>query len=319
LKPDKRVYLTENKLIVIIFKEKKMKTKHNKRGFTIIELLTVLSIIIILIAMLVPSLNAVRRFAKVVTQKGQFHDISKGLEMFRIDFGDAYPDSSWHDLDDDHYCGAMKLCEAMIGQDGLGFHPDSLFDDMGQDADGNDLYFNRTAISSKTNPTPAERANLQTRKVKYMEGSELQIAYMGELYPDPTPFDANCAVICDVFKRSDLRNREGQKLGMPVLYYRADSTKLTHSSDPAIIADGTNIYDYFDNDELVGIDIQWLAAGSHHPLFSNGADPVLFYKNTRNKDVATMDKPYNQNSFILLSAGWDGLYGTRDDIYNFTD
>jgi len=48
-----------------------MKSKGKKVGFTIIELLTVMSIIIILIAMLVPSLNAVRRYARVVMQKGQ--------------------------------------------------------------------------------------------------------------------------------------------------------------------------------------------------------------------------------------------------------
>jgi type II secretory pathway pseudopilin PulG len=293
-----------------------MKAKHKKSGFTIIELLTVLSIIIILIAMLVPSLNAVRRFAKVVTQKGQFHDISNGLEMFRIDFGDAYPDSSRNDLKDanDPYCGAMKLCEAMVGQDGLGFHPDSVFDDEGQDADGNDLYFNRNPIHST--PTPAEVANLQTRKVKYMEGAEVQVGYMGELYPDPAPFDANCAVLCDVFKRTDLRNKKGDKLGMPILYYRADSTKYTNDANDGVTKN-TNIYNFNDNDQLVEIDVQFMVSGSKHPLYIGS--PKMFYKNIRDVSITTMNKPHNQNSFILLSAGWDGLYGTRDDIYNFTE
>jgi prepilin-type N-terminal cleavage/methylation domain-containing protein len=294
-----------------------MKKKDKKRGFTIIELLTVMSIIIILIAMLVPSLNAVRRFARVVTQKGQFHDISKGLEMFRIDFEDAYPDSSKNDLKDanDPYCGAMKLCEAMMGQDGLGFHPDSLFDDMGQDADGNDLYFNRIPLSPPPY-TAAERANLQTRKVKYMEGSELQFAAVGELFHGQPTYDPNCAVICDVFRRTDLRNKKGQKLGMPILYYRADSTKYTNDPNTGV-TNNTNIYNFNDNDQLVEIDIPWLVAGSKHPLYTGSPD--LFYKNIRDKSVTTMNKPHNQNSFILLSAGWDGLYGTRDDVYNFTD
>lgn len=295
-----------------------MKTK--KRGFTIIELLTVLSIIIILIAMLVPSLNAVRRFAKVVTQKGQFHDISKGLEMFRIDFGDAYPDSSWSDLDGDPYCGAMKLAEAMIGQDAFGFHPDSVFDDMGLAADGvTELYFNR-AFGPYNENDPAHVANVRTRKVKYMEGAEVQIAYVKEIYRTQTPatFDEDCAVICDVFKRTDLRNAAGQKLGMPVLYYKADSTKLTHNSTTGV-TDNTNIYNYLDNDQLLELDIPWLVAGSKHPLFSNAAPPDMFYKNTKDKSIALKDTPRNQNSFILLSAGWDGLYGTRDDVYNFME
>jgi prepilin-type N-terminal cleavage/methylation domain-containing protein len=297
-----------------------MKTKDKKRGFTIIELLTVLSIIIILLAMLVPTLNAVRRFAKVVTQKGQFHDISKGLEMFRIDFGDAYPDSSQFDLTPDPYCGAMKLCEAMVGQDGLGFHPDSVFDNMGLAADGvTQLYYNRPPGLTTPTPTLAEEANLRTRKVKYMEGAEFQMTSIGELFPLQSIFDKDCAVICDVFKRTGLRNAKGQKLGMPILYYKADSTKLTHNSIDGV-ASKTNIYDYLDNDQLLGIDVPWMTAPNNkHPLFSNSLAPDLFYSNTKDKAVTTMDKPHNPNSFILLSAGWDGLYGTRDDIYNFME
>ncbi len=30
-----------------------------------------------------------------------------------------------------------------------------------------------------------------------------------------------------------------------------------------------------------------------------------------------MSRPYRSDSFILLSAGFDGEYGTRDDVYNF--
>ena len=30
-----------------------------------------------------------------------------------------------------------------------------------------------------------------------------------------------------------------------------------------------------------------------------------------------MPRPYRADSYILISAGYDGLYGTRDDICNF--
>jgi len=101
-----------------------MKSKGKRIGFTIIELLTVMSIIVILIGLLVPSLNAIKRYARVVAQQNQFRNIGSGLEMFQSDF-DEYPDSSTIDADGALYCGAMKLCEVMAGQDGLGFHLDS--------------------------------------------------------------------------------------------------------------------------------------------------------------------------------------------------
>jgi hypothetical protein len=28
-------------------------------------------------------------------------------------------------------------------------------------------------------------------------------------------------------------------------------------------------------------------------------------------------KPFNSSTFILISAGWDGVYGTKDDIVNY--
>ena len=100
-----------------------------QKGFTIIELLTVMSIIIILMGVLVPALSRTRRFARVVTQKHQFYEIDKGLELYRTAHQDTYPDSDPCDMaaSPQPYCGAMKLCEAMLGQDGMGFHPLSRF------------------------------------------------------------------------------------------------------------------------------------------------------------------------------------------------
>ena len=103
-----------------------VKKSDKKAAFTIVELLTVMSIIVILIGLLVPALNSVRRYASEVKQHAQFNAIADGLEMFRNDF-EEYPDSKGRDLNGIPYCGAMKLAEAMVGQDLLGFHPQSTF------------------------------------------------------------------------------------------------------------------------------------------------------------------------------------------------
>ena len=96
-------------------------------GFTIIELLTVMSIIVILISLLAPALNRVRRYATDVKQKAQFHSIAVALDMFNSDF-DGYPDSNALDDLGNNYCGAMRLAEALVGQDLKGFNPSSRFE-----------------------------------------------------------------------------------------------------------------------------------------------------------------------------------------------
>ena len=118
---------------------KSIKQSDKKAAFTIVELLTVMSIIVILIGLLVPALNQVKKFAKDVKQKAQLHAISVALEFFNGQF-EAYPDSSATDVDGVPYCGAMKLAEAMVGKDLLGFNPASVFKSNGQDYKGNQLY-----------------------------------------------------------------------------------------------------------------------------------------------------------------------------------
>ena len=62
---------------------KSIVNKSNKKAaFTIVELLTVMSIIVILIGLLVPAMNQVKIFAKEVKQKAQFNAISVALEFF---------------------------------------------------------------------------------------------------------------------------------------------------------------------------------------------------------------------------------------------
>ncbi len=299
-----------------------MKSKVEKKGFTIVELLTVMSIIVILLSLLLPSLAAVRRYAKKVRQKGQFHEIAKCLEMYRIDY-DTYPDSSPFDLDNDSYCGAMKLCEAVMGQDGLGLHPDSRFDDLGRDKDNVDLYYNRVTTKPTSPYTQQQEENLRSRRPPCLEEAAKVVpiqTLLGNVgFGDVQNFDPCCPVICDVFTRTELTDQDGETVGMPVLYYKADPSKLTHDPNEGY-SNRTNIYNYDDNHELVGIQVRWSDATAtwRHPIYDTSqSSPDLFYKLTKNPDVKVVGKPEKPDSYLLISAGWDGLYGTRDDVFNF--
>jgi hypothetical protein len=171
--------------------------------------------------------------------------------MFSIDFA-GFTDSSQYDFEGDGYCGAMKLCEAMAGQDGLGFHPDSRFDDKGLDKFGNALYYNKTATPPAPPYSPDEAENLRTRKQLCM-GGDLPIASVETLFGDaavtPVGLDPCCPVICDVFTRHELQKADGTRMGMPILYYKADPSKLEHDAS-ALPITTRNIYDVWDNHDL---------------------------------------------------------------------
>ncbi len=318
-----------------------VKTKSNKyKAFTIVELLTVMSIIIILIGLLVPALSQVKRFAREVKQRAQFHSIDVAMEMFEKETGE-YPPSGENDADGAPYCGAMKLAEAMVGQDLLGFHRDSGFRaDFMDPSNTKDLY----GYPGKT-PLPED---LKGRLGPYLE---LQNANATRLtFTDATgsnPYETGIwkegdvgvfnniekvFVLCDVYTRR--MTKSGDPLGMPILYYKAN-TSGDYNPNPRLSGGGypppanrIRFYRHEDNDELLKLQVPWDDTLQYeHPMASNytpgGVNvwpglPDSFYFKINNDSIPVDDgRPIHLDSYILLSAGNDGLYGTRDDIYNF--
>lgn len=285
-----------------------IKQFNKKAGFTIVELLTVMSIIVILIGLLVPALNMAKQYAKKLKQMAMFHSIDAALELFNNEF-DGYPPSDALDPDDEPYCGAMKLCEAMMGQDLLGFHTNSVYKESGLNSDDSvDLY-----------PADPDPDNLKARRGPFLPSESANAYQMEEIYDDDyTPFDANDFVLCDVYTRN---MQSGKKTGMPILYYKANTANSMH--DPNNVPgtpDGstTNIYNIWDNQQLVYLGKPWVSGSpsdpeKQHSLFQ--AD--TFYELTKSHKITTAVRPYRADSYILLSAGFDGEYGTADDIFNF--
>jgi len=283
-----------------------VKQSRRKKAFTIIELLTVMSIIVILIGVLVPALNNVRRYAKKVKQKAQFNSIQAAIELFNNE-NDGYPSSSAVDGTGQPYCGAMKLCEAMMGRDLLGFHPDSVFRADGLDATGTRPVY----------PVPPSTDNLSARLGPLLQDDNANAYRLLDIYGtgNTGSFNENIFVLCDVYTRT---MRTGKKTGMPILYYKADTSNFLHDPNSATASTDSNgnIYNYFDNHMLVSLGKPWEQAGSTSspPSLSN---PARFYRNTRNTQITTLRRPFRTDSYILISAGFDGEYGTADDICNF--
>jgi hypothetical protein len=115
---------------------------------------------------------------------------------------------------------------------------------------------------------------------------------------------------------------------MPILYYKADVRKYSHDrtgittplGDPPTAPNPDNIYDYRDNQQLVELGQPWEPAPNpptppYPPLAS--APDTWFYEKTTNPAVTGTPTPYKKDSYIMISAGWDGIYGTTDDIFSF--
>jgi type II secretory pathway pseudopilin PulG len=281
--------------------------KSNERAaFTIIELLTVMSIIILLIGLLVPALNMVKRFTKRVVQKNQFHTIEVAMDIYNAEW-EEYPPSEPMDEVPDPYCGAMKLAEAMVGQDLVGFNPASKFRSDGTlNGPGTELY------------GPSAPADKSARRL-YLKPENANAQKLDDLYPPGSvgSFEKENRVLCDAYPQITHR-QTGRLVGMPILYYRADTSKTVHNVDNPIHQQ--NIYSYGDNFDFVKLKVPW-DPQAEHPLGRTTGDapgPKIFYEKTWNSNITVEgNRPYRADSYILLSAGFDGLYGTDDDVFNF--
>ncbi|MFA5239597.1 MAG: hypothetical protein WC476_07830 [Phycisphaerae bacterium] len=298
----------------------KQNTKQSeKRAFTIIELLTVMSIIIILIGLLVPSLNMAKRYAKEVRQKAQFHSIDSAMELFSGEWDNYPPSTAMSDAATPvDYCGSMKLCEALVGQDLMGFNPLSRFlSNCTMDGATATKLYDNNPIGDPLYPDT--QTNLKSRKTYLQQTSD---AYrMSELYGagNTGTLDEDLYVLCDVYNRVK-HTVTGKGVGMPILYYKADTLGYKHDANniPTVYDDNLdNIYNYLDNDKLVQLPPPW-NIGTTHPLSSTAAGGTNFYEVTKDSRISMDEgRPYRPDSYILISAGFDGLYGTDDDIFNF--
>ncbi len=285
-------------------------------AFTLVELLAVLAIIAILVALLIPALTMVRNMAKETQQKAQITTIELAIVAFKNDYGDYPPSHGWQPPDniDYSYCGAQTLAEALVGWDLMGFHPKSAWRADGQGKTGvNDAYLGATI--------PAERENnLKARKGPYLELATANVFRLNQLFDSATPLAGDTFVICDVFGvKSVTIGGKAVKAGAPILYYKANTSSKTIEANPGGFPG--RIYNVYDNDTLVAV-VKEPADRARYPSHPTPVNPLagplsFFYGYITDPKVTATPWPSRPDSYILISAGADGLYGTRDDICNF--
>jgi type II secretory pathway pseudopilin PulG len=304
-----------------------------------IEILVVVGIIALLVGLMLPAVHTVQKMAKETKQKAQFAAIELGLAAFRNDYGDYPPSDPYSWLGDtergENTSGAQKLAEALLGWDLLGFHPKS-----GWRVDGTNrwAYPVGAALQPPGSYVLYDRTSnveMQKRKGRYIDIDTANVFRLGVNYApgraDIAPHDglfnlspfglyaqaADSFVLCDVFgKGKDIILADGKRVkpGQPILYYRANASgKIV-----------TDVYSYKDNDSLViiknAVDVATRGVSNARPLWNPLAGVAnAFYTFIADPKASTpnFSVPCRPDSYILISAGADGFYGTDDDIRNF--
>jgi type II secretory pathway pseudopilin PulG len=315
---------------------------NNRKAFTIVELLTSITIIALLLGILLPSISMIRTKAKETAQKAQFATMDMALDTFKQDYGDYPPSNLTQPPNPPDYCGAQKLTEALVGWDLMGFHPKSAWRSDGYTGTG--VPFTPVLGVTEFSYDPDRTRGITTlseRKGLYLELATANVFKLSQLFNNTTPLAPNTFVLCDVFKVRKLTDNTGKLVtaGAPILYYKADTSHKT--IDPNFELNLNNrIYDYRHNQPLIELGKLTVngTSGLKHPLGYVGPDFQVFYSDKyigppyiptatyggsgigygiRDPKIANPARPYRPDSYILISAGPDGYYGTADDIHNY--
>lgn len=297
------------------------------RAFTLVELLTVVAIIALLIGILVPSLAAARRSAKVSSTKASIHVLDMGIEAFKVDtaMDGVYPPSSCTGFGPDRpndprkppgtlieVPGAALLTWAMIGADMLG-PPVHHFNGAWPGRTGGGTVCADNAMYAVFDGRPCAE-----RRQAFVDSSKMRITKIvpgteGPNQQYEVPLGArprlNWASFLDPFDQ-------------PILYYCANPGRMYVASNcGGNYTTSNGVYELHDNAAFTGTGSGGMDLGNGplHPLGVLGAvqNARTFAGFIADRKITATPTAQRPDSFLLISAGPDHLYGTADDVTNF--
>jgi prepilin-type N-terminal cleavage/methylation domain-containing protein len=312
-------------------------------AFTLIELLVVIAIITALIAILMPALSSARRQARKLSTLNTLKVIGDGLEFFRGENEQefqGYPPSAAAEDETEPgsqvIFGAQWLVRYLMGKDLLGYRPAHL---VPPPADG------AIPVSPYAQEGWYDHVARQ-RLGPYIDPNSIRLGKPAELPDRP-----DVSTLADVDARTLEQHLILDAFGYPILYYRADPHQAGRSraniARYSRASDQPGIYTFEDNALFTGMRLDTAGSGDYPPwnfalataphLIANfgpeeltpdrvaaSRDTFVYYILDKNAfgasaagDAQRTITPYRRESYMLISPGVDGRYGTPDDVNNF--